>query len=109
MMTPYDRSIYYTSANMPVRCVMCECDEIITEPRTEVGYDANDEVDHWAVDAYAAKIEAARCAKEMFNTLAQAGAVLNENDFSKKGGQFNLYRRQRMHFYAQPIKESVNV
>ena len=67
------------------------------------------EVDHWAVDAYAAKIEAARCAKEMFNTLAQAGAVLNENDFSKKGGQFNLYRRQRIHFHAQPIKESVNV
>ncbi len=67
------------------------------------------EVDHWAVDAYAAKIEAARCAKEMFNTLAQAGVVLNENDFSKKGGQFNLYRRQRMHFHAQPIKESVNV
>ena len=43
MMTPYDRSIYYTSANMPVRCVMCKCDEIVTEPRTEDGYDANDE------------------------------------------------------------------
>lgn len=28
---------------MPVRCVMCKCDEIITEPRTEDGYDANDE------------------------------------------------------------------
>ena len=42
-MTPYDRSIYYTSTNMPVRCVMCKCDEIVTEPRTEEGYDANDE------------------------------------------------------------------
>ena len=44
MMTPYDRSIYYTSANMPVRCVMCECDEIVTAMKRNIGDDWDIEV-----------------------------------------------------------------